>query len=170
MEPEFVFEAPGPGAWSNLDMVTANHEAAHATMASILGVEIFEARIDRPLGPGRHSYGGWVRMARAEDGRKAVLLSIAPVVLEDRVPATRPSLMSDDGDEFDAAVFVYDSGMSEEEWTETIEIARGLLAMPSAKRALKAVSGALLARGAIPGVEVKQILTDAEALSTSGDA
>jgi len=169
MDEDFTFEPTGPGDWSVLDGVTANHEAAHSVMAVLLGVEVFEVRIDRPIARRRYALG-WARMARAEDARKAVLLSIAPLVLEDRVPATLPSLMTDDGDEFDAAVVAFDSGWSEEDWSETVEIARGLLAIPSAKRALKALSGELLARGAIPGPEIKRIVNDAEALSTSGDA
>jgi hypothetical protein len=86
---------------------------------------------------------------------------MAPLIFERRVPAF-PSLTADDGDELKAAIIARVlAGMDEHEWRETVEIAKGLMDMPSFKGALTAVSGALLERGALTGDELKRIV-DAE--------
>jgi hypothetical protein len=163
MANDFTFEEPLEGSWSILDRATANHESCHAVAAVLLDLEVFEVRIDRPID--RHpSTSGWVKAARPEEAWRAVALSIAPLIFDKRVPKF-PSLNSDDGDEFNAAVVVHDAGISPERFGEIIELATELLELPSSKRALKAVAGALLERGAIPGPEVKQMVNDAAKVS-----
>jgi hypothetical protein len=153
---EFNFEPPSPSSWTRLDRVAANHEAAHAVMAVLLDIEVFEARIDRPID--RHpSTSGWVKAARPEEAWRAVALSIAPLIVDKRVPKF-PSLNSDDGDEFNAAVVVHDAGISPERFSEIVELATELIELPSSKRAITALSGELLERGAVPGDEVCRII------------
>jgi hypothetical protein len=153
---EFNFEPPAPSSWSRLDRVAANHEAAHAVMAVLLDIEVFEARIDRPID--RHpSTLGWVYHAHVEEPWKAVAVSVAPLIFERRLPSS-PSLNTDDGDELNAAIVFHDAGMTSAQWDEAVEIATTFLGLPSSKRAITALSGELLERGAVPGDEVRRII------------
>jgi hypothetical protein len=107
-----------------------------------------------------------VKAARPEEAWRAAALSIAPLIFERRLPSF-PSLNSDDGDEFSAAVIVHDAGITRERWAEIVELATELLELSSSQRAITALSGELLERGAVPGDEVRRII-DESVPSTGG--
>jgi hypothetical protein len=83
-----------------------------------------------------------------------------PLIFEKRLPSF-PSLNSDDGDEFNAAVVIHDSGITRERWAEIVELATELLELPFSQRAITAISSQLLERGALPGREIKQLVDEA---------
>jgi hypothetical protein len=158
------FEAPLPGSWTALDRLEANHEAAHALAADLLSLRVFEVRIDKPLHPADNKpgfvYGHCIHQrAPREDLWKDIAVALAPLILANRCPGFPPYLFSDDGDERTAAMVAHDIGMTEQEWDNTVDIISTLLEFPSSKRKLKALSGALLEHGALPGGEVHRLLS-----------
>jgi hypothetical protein len=160
MTTEFFFEKPLAGSWLPIDYTIANHEAAHALITALLGIEVFEARIDRPLAE-RDSLGrdalGWVRRAHVPHAGANLAITIAPLVFEQRAPDF-PSLVADDGDELEAALFIHAADMTRDEYRTVVGEVENLL--HSHKGALTAISSLLLEHGAIPGGEIKRILDE----------
>jgi hypothetical protein len=153
----FGFEPPLPGSWTLVAFLEANHEAAHALAAVLLGIPVYEARIDRP----DVGVSGHVVIDRdTEQLWKLMCVSLAPLILEGRCPQWPLSLRADDGDEFRAAVRAFDAGLTEDEYKRCVSLIEDFFAMASSKRALKALSGALLARGALDGEEIQAIVTE----------
>jgi hypothetical protein len=164
---EHVFEPPS--YWSQIAFVEANHEAAHALAAFLLGLEVLEARIDRPLRGGREPVLGHcvIRLLPVGPERwKHIAVSIAPLVMTNRVPTWKPSLYDDDGDIFNAAVRVHDLGIDEDGWDDIVSLITEFFELPSSKAAHRALSDALLERGAIAGAELKEIFDTAIAQAT----
>jgi hypothetical protein len=157
MSDEFVPAAPG--TWTVIARREANHEAAHALIAVLMGIRVYEARIDNPdlnvLG----------HVAFDKEGTElwmAMCVSLAPLVFEGRCPSWPLDLMTDDGDEFRAAVRAYDAGLTQNHYYGCVTLIEYLFDKPSSKRALTRLSGALLERGALDGAAVRAIV-EAEA-------
>lgn len=154
MTTDFVFEPPLPGSWTTADRDVANHEAAHAVAAVVLGLTVQEARIDRPdlgiLGHVAHDKGNkaWWKLA---------VVSLAPLALS-AMPPPEPDLMSDDGDVWHASLHYLDAG-APMKWADLIEMTRSIL--HAHRPALRALSWALIDHGALPGDEVRRIVTEA---------
>jgi hypothetical protein len=87
---DFVPAAPGSGTL--IARVESTHEAAHAFGAVLLDVPVQEARIDRP------DVGilGHVVTDKAPVGWEAMLVFLAPLIVENRCPQWPLSLNSDD--------------------------------------------------------------------------
>ncbi len=157
---DFEFEPAAPGTWPVVARAEANHEAAHALAVYLLDGELEEVRIDRPdenvLGHVR-----W-RVRTTKELWKHLPVALAPLILTGRCPNFPPSLHSDDGDEQSAAQVCYGLQMTEDDYTRYVEIITGLMSLSGSKRALTALSGALLERGALSGKDALRILKDAE--------
>ncbi len=154
------FIPPEPGTWTVLAREEANHEAAHALAAVLLDVGVNEVRIDRPdIG----TLGQAVTEKQPPESRwKHLAVSLAPLIVSKRCPDFPPSLNSDDGDEFKAAVVAHDLHLDESEYDGIVGVISELLNLPSSRRAFTALAGALLEKGALPGDEVRQVIQEAQ--------
>jgi len=164
----FVFEPPLRGSWGRASrgMQIANHEAGHAVVAVLLGLDVYEARVDRP----DTSSDGVVSVRSDFDrSREHLLATLAGPLLAplpaSPVPAWPPSLDAF-GDEQNAAILVERLGFCEEDWDEAIAETRSILC--EVPRAITDVSGALLERGALRGDELRDIVTSAVVASVGG--
>jgi len=147
------FEVPLPGSWTQIAFAEANHEAQHAVAAVLFDVTVCEVRIDRPdVG----TLGHTVTEKHPEKWRRAVV-AIAPVAFAGKA-GSRPDLLATDSDVWHAAVDYFDSGRPLDEWPAFVAMVRELLSLPSSRRAITAVSGALLERGALRGDEVHSLI------------
>ena len=159
--PEHVFEPAAPGTWTSAagpPTGPANHEAHHAVCGVLLGIEVLEVRIDRPdldtLG-----HCAWIKHA---DGWRNAAASIAPLAMASTAPPA-PDLHADDQDLWHASVFWWDAFEQERpSWPALLELVVSMLTTPAGKRAVRAVSSALLAEGAIPGHRVVAAVLEAE--------
>ena len=96
-----------------------------------------------------------------------MLVSLAPLIAERRCPSWPLDLMSNDSDVFKAAVRAHDAGLTANHYYGCVAFLEFLLDQPSSKRALRALSGALLERGALDGAAVRAIV---EAETTKADS
>jgi hypothetical protein len=150
-----TFVSPSPGSWTAADRYQSNHEAAHALMALLLDVPIIEVRIDRP---DADTLGWLVRAGlRGKVQWKGIAIALAPAVVERRCP-TFPSSKATDSDELRAAELIRDLRLGPEDYQWIVGVAEGLLGIPSSRRALTAIAGALLERGVLSGDEVRRVV------------
>lgn len=164
-EEEFVFVPAAPFTWTSAPgrvgaPSPATHEAQHAVCGVLLGVEVLEVRVDRPDPPGTLGHCAWIKHA---DRWRNAAASIAPLVMDGTAPPA-PDLHADDQDLWHASVHWWDAFEQERPtWPALLDIVRSLLTAPAGKRAVRAVSGALLAEGAIPGDRVVELVREAGA-------
>ena len=161
------FEGPSPGSWDSTrsGYALANEEAAHAAFCLYFDIEVKEARVDSPISEA--NVGGWVRTVpdtSTEGLENHLKVTLAgPLATGREIPW--PPSMHDGGDETVAARLVYILRYDKARWDEAVSFVRELLQFPTIQRAVKAISGALLERGAIPGDELQAIVSDARARS-----
>lgn len=149
------FVPPEPNSWSSGHpggWDTANHEAAHSVVAVRLGLTVREARIDHPV----YEALGWTWVEfDAEKLVEHLTVTMSGLLAVGRA-ITWPLLASNGGDEQACALLVDQLGFGEEEWDLAHTVARKVL--KDARWALTALSGALLAEGALRGDRVEQIV------------
>ena len=171
-EPEF--EGSSPGSWDSTrsGFALANEEAAHAAFCLYFEIPIREVRIDNPI-TDKANVGGWVRTIPntskegLENHLKATLAG--PLATGREIPWPPSSV--DSSDEAILARLAYILGYDKARWDEAVFFVKEFLQFPTTQRAVRAISSALLERGAIPGDELKRIVFSARALSTPrGDA
>jgi hypothetical protein len=162
------FEPPN-GGWTRCDFERANHESAHALAAHVLDLRIYEVRIDRPLdrnrrGPDPLGYCSTEKLT-GED-RWNMLVSLAPLIVEGKAPKRPPALNdASHGDEFNAAVVIYEEEIHEALYWGYVALLEWLLRTRTVRKKGVALSSALLEHGALPGSEVERIF-EAEAAVT----
>ena len=166
---------PACGGWATCDFEKANHEAAHALVAHVLGLKVWEVRIDRPLKRTRRGPDplGFCRYEKTtgEFRWKQMLVALAPWIVEGKAPERPPSL--DDaglGDEMSAAVVAFELEISELLYQVYLAYLEGLLKQPTARKKGQALSRALLDHGALNGDGVRRIFEEVEAQQGKGKA
>ena len=167
-ESRFVPALPGTWTLAPQSLTTTNEESAHAVIAALLGLELHEARIDRPDVdvPGHVLLGGYREINCDEDLEDAcyrrLLASLAGPVFIRRWDTGRWPL--DEGDPGDVGIIArlckwLDYGPVDLYLAE--RQVRQLLQEPSVRRALTDVGYELLMHGAIPGDRVSEIVAEA---------
>ena len=170
---KFEFCPALPGSWSiaTQDFSTLNEESAHATVAALMGLEILEARIDRPdvdvggqvlIGPLATVPVTCEQDLRSACYRRLLAVLAGPVFVRCWEAARWPLDESDPGDVGLVARYcrwlcydVVDLLMAESH-------VASLLKDKAVGRALSAVGWALLEHGAIPGQRVEKLVADAD--------
>jgi hypothetical protein len=133
-----------------------NHEAAHAAAACWFGVEVLEARVDRP-----GDALGHVRF-RAKPGRAyEQLCVILAGAVSERRPITWPPCASVPGDQMLAARLVARIGMDRETWERATRLVTDVLALPEVRRAANAIARELHDRVVLTGDDVRHIYKSA---------
>jgi hypothetical protein len=162
------FEEPSPGSWDSTrtGFALANEEAAHAAICLLMGIPVREVRIDSPLDDDDSTRGWvWTDADMSVTGLTShVHATLAGPLICGREPSW-PLSTVDSPDEAILSRLVFILGWDEERWKVAVHFVKELLAFPSVQRRIKALSGALLERGAIPGPEVKQMVNDAAKVS-----
>jgi hypothetical protein len=168
---EFQFCPALPGSWTLAaqDLQTANEESAHAIVAALMGLEIHEARIDRPDVDvqGVVSIAGLAteHVESDEDlhsiAYRRLLAVLAGPVFVRRWPTGKwPLDDSDPGDVGFAASLcrwlrfdVVDLFMAERRVAKLLE-------EPSVHRVVRAIGSELLEHGAITGEQVYEVVAE----------
>ena len=166
---------PAYGDWATCDFEKANHESAHALVAHLLGLKVWEVRIDRPLNRTRRGPDplGFCRYDKTfgEFRWKEMLVALAPKIVEGKAPERPPSLDdAERGDEMSAAVVAFELEIGELLYQAYLAYLEGLLRQPTARKKGLALSTALLEHGALKGDEVQRIFEEVEAQQGNGKA
>lgn len=160
---DFEFH-PAQGGWNLCDFQVANEEAGHAVACAAVDVEILEVRIDRP----DESMGICATIPGLDVAgfRRQLFCTLAgPLTAGREIPW--PPNIDDAGVEGVCARLVYLLGLNREGWLKVTAVVREFLALPSTKREITDVAGALLERGALTGDEVLTIVDGARSLAAT---
>ena len=150
------FEPAHAGSWTRADRREANHEAAHAVVAVLCGLTVCECRIDRPDSPW---CCGFTRVEPDVDNLRGHLLSTIAGNILYGGPIGWPPRLGVGGDEGVAAIIVERVAMDGAAWQQAHDEVINLL--KANKAAMRAVSAALLERGALRGAEVHRLVAEA---------
>lgn len=159
------FASAERGSWLVVARAEANHEAHHAVAAVLLDVELREVRIDRP----HHGVLGHVVSTVHSERWRNAGVAVAPLAIEGTAPASLLATF-DDHDARSAAAHYLLAGRAPEDWPAFVAFVRSLMLTAGSRRAITAVSRALLERGALPGGEVRRIVGEAGAERQPGEA
>lgn len=168
---ELEFSAPSPGSWdrTKTGFALANEEAAHAALCLYFEIPIREIRIDNPI-TDEANVGGWV--STIPDTSKEGLEEFVKATLAGPLATGReipwPPSSVDSHDEAILARLTYILGYDKARWDSAVFFVKEFLQFPSIQRAVKAISSALLERGAIPGDEVRRLVDDAQPEKAGG--
>lgn len=152
-------DRPSPGSWWIGDLDIANHEAAHAVVATILGRDVVEVRIDRPsdeqIGFSKTTLDHDATMTDVENA----LLSTLAGPHAGGTPLSLPPT-GETGDDRKARSLGFILGYDATDWYVIGVRLELLLERPTTRRAIKAVSNALLEAGAIDGGKVLRLVEE----------
>lgn len=157
------FEPPAPGSWDSTSrgFATANHESGHAAIAHWHGLELIEVRVDHPITTELGTLGLCayvkVRDPTMDDYRAQLHVTLAGPLAEGRRLAWPAPRDSNDSDVANAGRLAFILGMGEDDWNRAHDMVAGLLSLPTVRRWIKDLSGALLDRGALPGEQATDI-------------
>jgi hypothetical protein len=156
-------DRPSPGSWWIGDLDIANHEAAHAVVATMLGREVIEERIDRPsdeqIGFSKTTLDHEATMADLENA----LLSTLAGPHAGGTPLDLPPEESDETtDAQNAKSLGLILGLTSTDWHIVGLRLELLLERPATRRAIRAVGTALRERGALSGAEVRRLVEEAK--------
>ncbi len=156
---DFEFIPARAGEWTYVDRKLSNEEAGHACAAVSAGVTVLEVRIDRP----DDSMGVCATIPGTDVAgfRRQLFCTLAGPLVVGRVVPWPPDV-GDGGDEGVAARLVLLLDIDEGSWYRVVAVVAEFLRLPSTKRAITAVAGALLERGALTGDEVHEIVDGAQ--------
>jgi hypothetical protein len=158
-----------PGSWltgTQAGFATANEEAAHAYLSTLLGIPVLEVRIDSPIREGPDCRGIVTTVPDLDRLWEHLLAVLAgPISVGREVPW--PPDIAAGADEEVCALLVPRLGLDEAQFTRAKNIVKGyLFDLPTSRRALRAVSERLLERGALTGDEVRVVIAEAAGAET----